>query len=618
MVKVAQVRESRLLIGPLGLLAVDLAYKIGTDPLNAIKLCVLGVIAALCLADILASPQIHKKFKDSTALKVLSGVLSLFLFFLIVAVIMSPVKSVAFLGDSNRNLGFFNYLFLAVIAMHTALSVTISNIKSIYFAALGLGTIFSVYGLFQHFNIDFVHWVNEYNPIILMTGNPDFSSSLLGIITVVCCACFFLNVSKAYKVGVLLLLLFLLVIIYWTRARQGLVGVAAGVGFILFVALLQRKKIYAFILLFLEIILFVFLTLGTFRIGPLSHLMFKASVNDRGYAWRAAIGMLKSHPLFGVGVDRYNAYFLQYVSPKYPLINGYSLSVNNAHNVFLQMFATSGIFLGIAYISWLSFVGYRAFNLLRKSSGQNRILATGIIGGWIVYLAQSIISIDAQVISIWGWMLGGSIVGLSCGDFSDSGDKNSVKKVQPPQKVKRNKAIYFSSQQLVTSVVLLIPLFLLLITPVIRNESNTFHFSSTPFPANDTLSREAYLVSAQKVFNQPLINVNYQVNIAIDLAKNNYAKESVQDLKEIIKKDPRCANAYLVLSLVLENLKQVNEAILYRKSESVISPYNAENLLLLTRDYLLVGDKQSAKLVRDKILLIAPDTDISRQVIKLI
>ena len=49
--------------------------------------------------------------------------------------------------------------------------------------------------------------------------------------------------------------------------------------------------------------------LGMLQKGPLQNLLYKDSVSVRGFYWRAAIEMLKSEPLFGVGSDRYGSFF---------------------------------------------------------------------------------------------------------------------------------------------------------------------------------------------------------------------------------------------------------------------------------------------------------------------
>ena len=152
---------------------------------------------------------------------------------------------------------------------------------------------------------------------------------------------------------------------------------------------------------------------------------------------------------------------------------------------------------------------------------------------------------------------------------------------------------------------------------VSRNETNTLRFTAVPPPTTQA-SRDEYLNQAQRIFNQPLLNPNYKLNVVIALAKNNYAAETLQDLQSIIQEDPRNANALSIMSIVLENLKRTSEAILYRKKIIEIYPYNAENLLALENDYLIAGDKVAAINIQGSIIKMAPGTDVAKTAANLI
>lgn len=63
---------------------------------------------------------------------------------------------------------------------------------------------------------------------------------------------------------------------------------------------------------------------------------------------------------------------------------------------------------------------YKGFNLIKCNQGERRFIAVGIFVGWLSFQAQSFISIDNIGISIWGWILGGAIIGLSFSDIKVS------------------------------------------------------------------------------------------------------------------------------------------------------------------------------------------------------
>ena len=605
----------RLFVLPLGLALVDLAYQKGaSDPLNPVKLWILGLVAVWAFADLVTTRHILGLFKSQSIFRIFGSILGLFAGSFFIAFLLTPVKSVAIFGDTGRNVGFLNYLFLVIIALYSAYKIALENIKNIYWTVFALNLVLTLYGFLQHFKIDFLQWKTQYNPIILMTGNPDFASSLLGLFAVVSVVGVFLDFNKLAKTILGVITIFTGLVIYWTQARQGLVATVAGLGFFALVLLWQKSKKAAIALFALELIAGAFSILGMLQIGPLTKYFFKASITDRGYNWRAAIGMFKSHPWFGVGVDRYAAYFLQYRSPKYPLLYGYTQTVTNAHNVFLEIFATAGVFAGLAYLVFIVFVGFRAFIALKESWGKEQIMIAGIVAGWIVFLAQSFISVDSLVISIWGWVLGGAIVGLSIGKAEASSPTSGGRTPKAGNARKRRGSDISPYRSIVFSIALVG--LCLLVVPMYRNETSTLKFSEIQAPS-DPAGKDAYRAIAKKTFDLPLLNPNYKANIAVSMAKNNYGPEAIDYFKETIKADPRNTNSYSLLALVYENLKRTQEAIPLRKELAQLDPYGAENLVSLENDYLITGDEKSAVKTKNAIIAMAPGTDVAKRAEKL-
>ena len=163
--------------------------------------------------------------------------------------------------------------------------------------------------------------------------------------------------------------------------------------------------------------------LGILQIGPLAEIIYKGSISVRGYYWRAGIKMFLNNPVFGVGFDRYGSNFKEYRDITYPLNYGFNLTSSNAHNTFIQFFATGGIFLGLAYLILNGYILKRAIFALKNFSGSNRLIVAGIFSAWVAFHAQSLVSIDNLGISIWGWVLGGSIIGLSVSASTPVGEE---------------------------------------------------------------------------------------------------------------------------------------------------------------------------------------------------
>jgi hypothetical protein len=149
--------------------------------------------------------------------------------------------------------------------------------------------------------------------------------------------------------------------------------------------------------------------LGILQIGPLSDLLYKTSVRQRGYYWNAAIEMMKSHPITGIGLDSFGDWYFQMRSANAAL-NSLTVQSNAAHNVFLDIGSNGGFILFILYlIIVVSIFYFGVKTILRKEKFDP--FYSAIFASWVGYQAQSIISINQIGLAIWGWVLGGLIVG---------------------------------------------------------------------------------------------------------------------------------------------------------------------------------------------------------------
>jgi hypothetical protein len=212
------------------------------------------------------------------------------------------------------------------------------------------------------------------------------------------------------------------------------------------------------------------------QIGPLERLLYKDSVSVRGYYWRAGISMLQDNLWFGVGLDNYGAFFKQYREVGYPLKYGYSLTSTNAHNVFIQHFATGGLFVGISYLLLTVFIFWRGLKSMRVFNGDERFIRSVFFVAWLAFQGQSLISIDNIGISIWGWVLGGVVVALS--REPDDGKLSATEN----QKVVRRDKQEFNLLQPVVSV-LFGSLALVLVLFLQRGESAIFQQRAAYNPA---------------------------------------------------------------------------------------------------------------------------------------
>ena len=205
-------------------------------------------------------------------------------------------------------------------------------------------------------------------------------------------------------------LLATLYIIKETASQQGFLVLAVGIGVIIGLYLLQFNRNAGIAYGLLSVIGFFAVLFGTLNKGPLSSILYKESVTYRGDYWRAGWKMTVDHPIFGVGMDSYGDWYRRARTLDATLRRGPDVSSNAAHNVFLDISSYGGFPLLIIYVGLMVLVVISAIKILKRSKGFDPAFA-GIVGAWVAFQAQSIISINQIGLAIWGWVISGLIIG---------------------------------------------------------------------------------------------------------------------------------------------------------------------------------------------------------------
>jgi len=268
-----------------------------------------------------------------------------------------------------------------------------------------------VYGVIQALGADSFDWVNPYSPVFGFLGNPNFQSSLLGILgSVVFTQLLSGTVKTRIKGAYLVYLLVTLYVIKETDSQQGFLVLIIGSGIALGVYVNQRSKALGYSYLGLALVTFVAVLVGTLNKGPLASLLYKDSVTYRGDYWRAGWKMTVDNPIFGVGLDSYGDWYRRSRTIEATLRRGPDLTSNAAHNVFLDISSSGGFPLLLIYIALMVLVIVSAVKVIKRSQGFNAGFV-GLVAGWFAFQAQSIISINQIGLALWGWVISGLIIG---------------------------------------------------------------------------------------------------------------------------------------------------------------------------------------------------------------
>jgi O-antigen ligase len=571
-----------------------------TDPFNSPKMWIVLLIAAWLSGYVISFKGLIFVNKP---IKIYALLLLAFTLSAVVATVFTDFKFVGIFGETQRRNGLATYLALAIIGLTASIFIRMFNVKRLYFATFVIGSIFAVYAFMQTTGRDFVSWNNPYNSIIGTVGNPNFAAAVMSVMGVIIFSLiFFKDLNLFYRVGAAAFSVVAMLLIIRSDSRQGILSFLIGAGLFVVILLFSKNKVLGVLSLSGGMIAGIFSILGMLQIGPLQELLYKSSVSVRGYYWRAGIEMFQQNPLMGVGMDRYGAYFKEYREVGYPLAYGFDITSSNAHNTFIQFFATGGFFLGTAYLVLNGFILWRGVTAVRKFTGNNRLLITGLLAAWVAFHSQSLISIDNIGVSIWGWVLGGSIIGLSV--------SNSESELQD-QKQFLGKKIDINLKRVLTSSTFTI-LIVVLVSFLYRGEVNTFK-ANVRFDTQDQAARESFRQLQIDAINTPLNDPNYSLNRAIALVQSGFIDEGINIAISIHERDPRNLDALNGLAILSEDLNKKSDALTYRLKMAELDPWNAVNYLAIGKIYKEQGNLIESAAMLNKILSFASSDPIAAQ-----
>jgi len=378
------------------------------DPINPIKMLVVVPTGFMCVGLLLA----NRKSIAWDKYKVVLGLIAAFVVWQVLVVFISDGQIYQQLfGTQGRNTGFITYLAFTLIFLGSAIAATSAFLKRFVLIALIVGSASLVYGIIQALGADPIDWVNPYSPVFGFLGNPNFQSSLLGILGAVVFGQFFVKeLQIQYKALIGVYLIVTLYVIKETVSQQGFLVLALGIAVVigLYVTKLNRGLGISYGLL--SAIGFFAVLFGSLNKGPFASILYKESVTYRGDYWQAGWKMTVEHPFFGVGMDSYGDWYRRSRTEAATLRRGPDVITDAAHNVYLDISSYGGFPLLIIYVSLMALVVVSAVKVLKRSTGFNPVFA-GLFGGWVAFQAQSIISINQIGLATWGWVISGLIIG---------------------------------------------------------------------------------------------------------------------------------------------------------------------------------------------------------------
>jgi O-antigen ligase len=571
------------------------------DPFNAPKQWILLIVGAWMAGQLLAGRKDPLSHQERLTFLLVGA----FLASLIFSLLISGFNFTTVFGDYARRTGALTYFALAAIFLVAIRSLRHANFQRLIRVGLISASVIAGYGILQHFGKDFIHWNNPYNSLISTLGNPDFAGAVLGILAVlsfgVLCS---RDSSIAYRVWSGLNLIGCLLGLIYSKVFQGFINAAVGIGVLILVLAYQWKRSLGRVFLGLGVIAGAFAFLGIFQKGPLSHYLYKVSVSIRGDYWRAGWRMFTSHIWGGVGLDRYGFYFRQYRDIKQVSRAGAGVVSNAAHSVPVQLGATGGIFVFISYVALTVFIFWRGISALRQKTNDEKFQLSVVFAGWIAFQLQSLVSIDNIGITIWGWLLGGAVLGLSI-DGNDSAAADRITTSSKSKKPASLEARYFIGGIFaVGALALCIPLYL-----------SDSAVRQSQFYKPPTLQSQVapYQAIAKKTLNYGIVEPAYRTIVASELGNSGDIAGAIAVLEKAIQLNPRNYEAIGLLAQIYEQTNKKAKAIIYRQDLVTLDPFNVATYLALFEDQRAVGDKSGASNTSDQLSVRFPNSPEATQ-----
>lgn len=416
------------------------------DPINWPKqIALLTIIPFIALAGYRA----YKQSANVSSVNYQVRLLLLSIIFTITAIILAKFfENLSWTrilwGLWGRNNGLLTITSLFIVALSFSLMNHARTFGSKFLHSLELASvIFCSYGLVQWLGSDPVNW-SQSNQVFSFFGNTNFASAIFAL-----SASCFLLLSVLEKSNLVLRLIRLtffgisMGLIVATKSIQGL-GAILIVGLLtLFIWLNIVGLVKRLIFLACAGFLGIFVFLGTLGFGPLGNVIGQYTVQLRYQYWLTGIRIGENSPIWGVGVDSYGDHFRTYRSQALAERTSIDLVTNNAHNVFVQAFATLGI-LGLIAVLIPVLIGvFISFKTLLSDTSSN--IDKGIASVFLALWSMSIFSIDNISIAVWNYAFLGLVLALRTREIKDSLDSPiRVKRSQPDIDVKRYIALLFS------------------------------------------------------------------------------------------------------------------------------------------------------------------------------
>lgn len=398
--------------GPLGSLAwvVSILTLVATalivwrgseDPFTAPKLAILGGGATVAGLGVLIQGWRHVD-------RFLAAMIGLFAGSLLLATTFAVAPRWSLIGPPMRGTGALVYGSLAVLALAASTGSQRTGVWLLV-AIASVGGLEGAILVVQAANADPFVWTGV-SQIVGTTGNPNFSSATCAFALPAGAALALRTRTASHSAAAIGAVVFAIGGLVAAASTQGWF---AGLGGLTVVGLAWKGPHLNYRSA-AQVVMAVS-ALGVLLVVGWSMVIRSESpsVVERRREWVAAAKVFAEHPAVGVGQGGYALKWAAARPASYAAERPLQV-VDDPHSVPLAMGTSGGILLAAAYGALVLGTGIRGLRALAEShwSAQGWVVA-GVLGVWLSYQVQSLVSIDQPGLSVVHWVSLGTIWAMS-------------------------------------------------------------------------------------------------------------------------------------------------------------------------------------------------------------
>jgi len=491
-------------------------------------------------------------------------------------------------GVWGRNNGLLSLVGFALIALAVSISVrSLLDIESFLLGVTYFAIFSGLYALLQILDSDPIAWSKQ-DEVFAFFGNTNFASAVFGLGASCAISLGYLK-RRDIKASFVFLLLFcfLTYVTFSTESLQGLVVIGIVASLIVYLLISSKSRLLSGMYIVLLLIGGTFGVLGTAGFGPLGNFLYQYTINLRTWYWRVGIDIGSSNPIFGVGVDSYGDFYREFRPIELIRLTSMDLTVNNAHNTFIQIYATLGI-LGLIGIllPFTIAIPIAVKELFNPSRNEKSVAVILFLSIWLA----AVISIDNIAIAVWNWAFLGLILSFT---FSRESNSESSATYEGARKKRKKSNLY--DWNLVSMRIVSLIVFLLV-----------WQISS---PDRQLLNEKRYILSAEStpeskarkiesllsISSSPFLMEKHVAELAIEHNSIGGWSKGREIVKEKLNTYPSDFYLWDQLAVFEENGGSLKEALEARQKQLTLDPHHASVWLIYANDLFLEKRFKDAK-----------------------